>query len=133
MVSNRKLDDLFDDAELPFGHPGRNFDETPAELDQSDDRYEPPPVDPPDEGIVHYGPGNQPLCGSESHLAVHTDNPAQVRGCQDCMDLVQEDLNDKDNHAGRCLNCNQTITARGGVAWRRIVRNPCPYCGTAGW
>ena len=38
--------------ELPFGHPGRNFHDTPEHFDHRDDRYEPPPVDPPEEGIV---------------------------------------------------------------------------------
>ena len=68
------------DAELPLGHPGR-FDDTPAHYDGFDDRYEPPPVDPPEEGIVHYGPGNWPLCGKESEPTVHTDDPHQVTGC----------------------------------------------------
>ena len=28
--------------------------------------------DPPGEGIVHYGPGDRPLCGNESITAVYT-------------------------------------------------------------
>ena len=78
------------DAELPFGHPGRKFDDTPSHYDRFDDapthqdrfddRYEPPPVDPAGEGIVHYGPGESPLCGEESALAVHTEDPAQDAG-----------------------------------------------------
>ena len=92
MASNRKLDDLFDDAELPFGHPGRSFDETPAELDQSDDRYGPEPGDPPEEDIIHYGPGDRSLCGNESPVAIYIDEPDQVAGCEDCLELVAEDL-----------------------------------------
>ena len=56
MASNRKLDDLFDNAELPFGHSGRNYDDTPVDFDEFKDSYEPPAVDPHEEGIVHYGP-----------------------------------------------------------------------------
>ena len=66
--------------ELPFGHPGRNFDDTPEHFDHRDDRYEPPPVDPPEEGIVHYGPGDRPLCGRESPFAIYTFEPDQVAG-----------------------------------------------------
>ena len=42
---------LFADAELPFGHP--------AGYSDFDDRYEPWPVDPPEENTVHYGPGER--------------------------------------------------------------------------
>ena len=118
-----RLDDLFADAELPFGHPGRNFD----------DCHEPPPVDPPKEGIVHYGPGYSPLCGEDAELVVHTDDPRRVVGCEECLELVAEDLADGNDYRGRCLHCGKTITAVGGVAWRRAVRRPCPHCGQAGW
>ena len=40
------LSALFADTELPFGHPGRNFDESPASYSGFHDRYEPPPIDP---------------------------------------------------------------------------------------
>ena len=75
MASSNNLDALFADGELPFGHPGRRFDDTPAYFEDFDDRYEPPQVDPPEEGMVHYGPGGRPLCGTDSHLTVHTDDP----------------------------------------------------------
>ena len=42
MSSSNNLDALFADAELPFGHPGRKFDDTPAHFEDLDDRYEPP-------------------------------------------------------------------------------------------
>ena len=86
------LGTLFAETELPFGHPGRNFDDTPEHFDHRDDRYEPPPVDPPEEGIVHYGPGDRPLCGRESPFAIYTFEPDQVAGCQECLELVDEDL-----------------------------------------
>ena len=76
---------LFADTELPFGHPGRNFDESPAGYSDFDDRYEPPPIDPPEEEIIHYGPGNRPLCGDESPFAIYTDELDQVAGCEDCL------------------------------------------------
>ena len=89
--------------------------------------------DPPGT-IVHYGPGGQrPLCGAESWLAAHTEDPAQVQGCSDCLELVEEDLGDQHHYGGRCLHCREDITAQGGVAWRRAVRKPCPHCGRAGW
>ena len=60
MVNSINLDALFADAELPFGHPVRNFDDTPEDFDHRDDRYEPPPVGPPEEDVIHYGPGDRP-------------------------------------------------------------------------
>ena len=62
-------------SEQGVGLPGRTFDDTPAHYNDSDDRYEPPPVDPPEQGVLHYGPGDRPLCGEEADLAVHTDDP----------------------------------------------------------
>ena len=129
MASNRKLDDLFDNAELPFGHSGRNYDDTPVDFDEFKDSYEPPAVDPHEDGIVLYGPGYRPLCGEESELAVHTDDPGQVAGCEDCLEMVSADLQDNNDYADRCLHCRQEISAQGGVAWRRAVRRPCPHCG----
>ena len=35
MTSTDSLDSLFADAELPFGHPGRRFDDTPEGFDHS--------------------------------------------------------------------------------------------------
>ena len=52
MTTNNNLDALFADAEIPFGHSGRRLDDTPEHFDHRDDRYEPPPVDPPEEGRV---------------------------------------------------------------------------------
>lgn len=122
-----------DDPEPSFGHPGRNFGDTPVGIDAFNDQHEPPPVALPEEAIVHYGPGYRPLCGEEDELAVHTDDPHQVIGCDNCLDLVAEDLNDNYSYGGHCLHCKEPITAVGGVAWRRAVRRPCPHCGKAGW
>ena len=33
MTSTSNLDELFANPELPFGHPGRNFDDTPESSD----------------------------------------------------------------------------------------------------
>ena len=49
MTNSNNLDALFADAKLPFGHPGRNFNDSPAGYSDFDDRHEPPPVDPPEE------------------------------------------------------------------------------------
>ena len=127
------LGTLFAETELPFGHPGRNFDDTPAGYGDFYDRYEPWLVDPPEEDTVHYGPGNRPLCGNESVTAVYTDDPNQVQGCEDCLEVVAEDLQDHNAYLGRCLHCRREITAQGGVEWRRVVRQPCPHCGRPGW
>ena len=133
MTSNKNLDALFSDAELPFGHPGRNFEDSPSHFDRFDDRHEPRSADPPGEGIVHYGPGNRPLCGEEDELALHTEDPHKVVGCADCAEIVAEDLQDHNDYRGRCLHCRQEIIAHGGVEWRRTVRRPCTHCGKAGW
>ena len=82
---------------------------------------------------IHYGPGHRPLCGYEDELALHTQDPARVAGCEECQGLVAEDLADHNEYRGRCLHCHREITALGGVAWRRTVRNPCPHCGRPGW
>ena len=49
-------------------------------------------VDPPEEGIVHYG--------DESRYAIYPDEPDQVAGCEDCLELVPEDLQDPDTRCG---------------------------------
>ena len=112
---NGKPDALASDAGLPFGHPGQDYAESP------------------EGGVVHYGPGDWPLCGEGGLGAVHTDDPHRVAGCGDCLELVAEDLADDNEYRGRCLHCGEAITAAGGVAWRRAVRRPCPHCGRGGW
>ena len=77
--------------------------------------------------------GDRPLCGNERVTAVYTDDPNQVQGCEDCLELVAEDLQDHNAYLGRCLHCRPEITAQGGVEWRRVVRQPCPHCGRPGW
>ena len=81
--------------------------------------------------VTHYAPGDRPLCGNES--SVYSDGPDQVAGCEDCLELVSEDLQDHNDHRGHCLHCLQKISAQSGVEWRRVVRHPCPDCGRAGW
>ena len=107
MASKHNLDALFADAELPSGTRGGTFDDTPTYLEDFVDHYEPPPMDPPEEGIVHYVPGDRSLCGTESALAVYTDDPYHVVGCDDCLELVQEYLHDHNEYRGRCLHCHQ--------------------------
>ena len=72
-------------------------------------------------GVIHYAPGDRPLCGNESMTTVYTDDPAAVAGCADCIELVIEDLQDHNNYLGRCLHCRQEITAQGGVQRPRHV------------
>ena len=136
MASSNNLDALSADGELPFGHPGRRSDDTPEGFSQS------PPVDQgpeldytPDEysRVIHYGPGDRPLCGNDSVTAVYTDDPALVSGCRECLELMTEDQGDENDYRGHCLHCRQEISARNGVEWRRVARAPCPHCGRPGW
>ena len=90
-------------------------------------RCEPTPENRPEEDMVHYGPGYRPLYGEEDDEALRTDDPRQITGCADCLELAAEDLNDNNHYAGRCLHCRETISAVGGVAWRRAVRRSCPH------
>ena len=110
-------------AELPFRH-------SPAQDQDPEPDYTPDEPDP----VVHYAPGDRPLCGNESMTAVYTDEPDAVAGCDECLELVAEDLQDPDTHyGGYCLHCRREITATGSVEWRRVVRRACPHCGRPGW
>ena len=57
--------------------------------------------------MVHYAPRKSPLCGVESWVAVFTDDPHSVAGCDDWLGLVAEDLEDHNNYCG---HCRQEIT-----------------------
>ena len=88
-----------------------------------------------DDAIVHYAPGEHPLCGNDSITAVYTDDPALVAGCADCLELVAEDLDEDNEHWANCLHCQQEISARNGVEWRRVARAPARTAGglVMGW
>ena len=58
---------------------------------------------PPEEDVIHYGPGDRPLCGDESPFAIYTDEPDQVAGCEECLELVAEDLQVPDTRYGGLL------------------------------
>ena len=136
MTTNNNLDALPQDEELPFGHPGRRSDDTPEGFEPSPPVDQGPELDymPDEDGrVVHYGPGDRALCGSESMTAVYTDDPALVSGCRECLELMTEDLDDDNEYMGHCLHCRREITAQGGVECRRTVRRPCPHCGKPGW
>ena len=78
MASSNNLDTLSQDGELPFGHPGRRFDDTPEGFEPSplvDQGPERDCMPDEDDAIVHYAPGEHPLCGTESMTAVYTDDP----------------------------------------------------------
>ena len=112
------------DGELPFGHPGRRFDDTPEGFEPSPLVDQGPERDyTPDEygRVIHYGPRDRPLCGNDSVTAVYTDDPALVSGCRDCLELVAEDPGDDNEYMGHCLHCRREITAQGGVEWRRVA------------
>ena len=68
MTNNNNLDALFADAELPFGHPGRQFDDTPEYFDSSPLQAQRPEPDyTPDDvdAVVHYAPGDRPAAMRE--------------------------------------------------------------------
>ena len=52
--------------------------------------------------MIHYAPGDHPLCGTESLTAVFTDDPATVAGCVDCLELAAEDLDEDNEHWAHC-------------------------------
>ena len=136
MASSNNLDALSQDGDLPFGHPGPNFDDTPEGFEPSplvDQGPERDCMPDEDDAIVHYAPGGHPLCGTESMTAVYTDDPALVAGCPDCLELAAENLDEDNEHWANCLHCQQEISARNGVEWRRVVRAPCPHCGKLEW
>ena len=136
MASSHNLDAFSLDGELPFGHPGRRFDDTPEGCEPSplvDQEPEPDCMPEEDGARVHYAPDEHPLCGTESITAVYTDDPALVSGCPDCLELAAEDLVEDNEHWANCVYCQQEISARNGVEWRHVVRQPCPHCGKLGW
>ena len=47
---------------------------------------------------VHYGPGKVPLCGEEPVGVYWSDEPESVTGCDDCLELVAEDLADENDY-----------------------------------
>ena len=56
-------------------------------------------------GPYDHGNRNQRVrsfSGAESWLAMSTDDPAQMEGCADCLELVVEDVEDTGAHMGRC-------------------------------
>ena len=70
MTNNNNIDALFADAELPFDHPGRRFDDTPEGFDQTPLLDQGPEQDyTPDEegGVVHYAPGEPPHLWQRAH------------------------------------------------------------------
>ena len=105
MTSNNNLDALSQDAELPFGHPVRRSDHTPEGFEPSPLVDHRPERDyTPDEysRVVHYGPGDRPLCGNDSVTAVYTDDLALVAGYPDCLELVAEDRDEDNEHWANC-------------------------------
>ena len=107
-------EDILKPAPLPFGHPGRRCDDTPEGFEPSPLVDQGPERDyTPDEygRVIHYGPGDRPLCGSESMTAAYTDDPALVVGCADCLELAAEDLDEDNEHWANCLHCQQEISA----------------------
>ena len=53
--------------------------------------------------VIHPAPRDRPLCGNESSTAVYSDDPSRVADCEDCLELVAEDLKDHDWYRGGCL------------------------------
>ena len=47
---------------------------------------------------VHYGPGDGPLCGDEPMGMHWSDEPESVVGCDECLELAEEDLADDNDY-----------------------------------
>ena len=80
MTASHNLNKLFAGAEPPFGHPGRNFDDAPQHLDPTPITGQGPEPDyTPDEPdpVVHYAPGDRPLCGNDSMTAPTLTTPTR--------------------------------------------------------
>ena len=136
MTANNNLDALSQDAEVPFGHPGRRSDHTPEGfepsplVDQGPERDYTPDED---DAIVHCAPGEHPLCGTESMTAVYTDDPALVAGCPTAWNWLPRTWTRTTSTAAAACTAGRKSPPRAGVEWRRTVRRPCPHCGKAGW
>ena len=64
---------------------------------------------------VHYAPGDRALCGSDCLDGALTENPDDVTGCADCLEMAAEDLADDNEYMGHCLHCRREVAARGGA------------------
>ena len=127
MTTNNDLDALFSDAELPFGHPGRRFDDTPEGFDPSplvDQDQEPDYTPYEDGGVVHYGPGDSPLCDNDCANAAYTDDPEQVHSCADCLELVAQDLADHNYYLVAACTAGGRSTPR--AEWSGAGRSEGP-------
>ena len=101
--------------------------------------------------VIHYapgsvlGPGDRPLCGNESSTAVYSEDPRQVAGCADCLELVAKALATqrlvlqllRELHAGD-LRPGRTCVAEGrpeplpGLRTRDLVSKTTPTAALAG-
>ena len=59
--------------------------------------------------------------GGQSLSVRWTDEPETVAECDDCLELVAEDLADDNEHRGQCLDCRQVISAKD-----EAIRRPWP-------
>ena len=48
--------------------------------------------------VVHYAPGDSPLCGLGESPEPVTPDPELARGCGDCLELVAEDLSNQNTY-----------------------------------
>lgn len=58
---------------------------------------------------IHY----DPLCEAGPVGAPWTGEPETVGGCDECFELVAEDLVDNNEYQGQCFHCRREIKARG--------------------
>ena len=66
-------------------------------------------------------PASGPLCGAEGWTVSYTDDPDQVQGCDDCLELVAEDLQDENGYRCRAeppLSTDQRETGVGSALFR---------------
>ena len=126
-------------TELPFGHPDRNFNDTPTGTTlttSTTSTSRGPWIPPEEEHQSTTGPGDQPLCGDETPYAVYTDEPDPGSlDARDCIELVVGGLQEPYTHTWvYCLHCQREITAhrRSGVAPDGPPAMPAPGEGPDG-
>ena len=66
------------------------------------------------------------------HEGTRTEITTEV-SCPSCVEELTRWVAEDTQYGGRCLNCEEWITAQGGAEWRKAVRSPCPHCGEAIW
>ena len=71
-------------------------------------------------GIVHYG-DDAPRCGDRGWLAIYSDDPEDVEGCRECMELAGAELVKNQGVIG-CMEKRQEIAGPRFIVSPPVVR-----------